>query len=461
MDTQELLVNKKMKKTIDFKIIIPGLLHKSLTTYLNFAVKNITNTKSRNSFKNAYWAISALLINECCYENDNLDFFVNIHQDNFIKISGMDKRKITDIKDVLIKSGIFECNFHHCNSGPKSFSYGYRLSPTFHHLFNSKRTNSNDIEEIIFTCSDKFIEYKYGLNIDSLNKLKKRIDSSRTLLYIKRGNDSNEVIDSQYFTYEDRTEMNEWEEIISKRMSKITVNLSSLYQHQGNDFKKLYWVGRIIKSTPDKDVIFSHGRLYRNPYWHCLPKEFRQYCVYDNEEKMMEVFDVKNCFATLTLKLLEGNVPDDEYDRFKRTVKTGIYEDIAAQTVEYDRNDMKKPFCHWLFSNSKTKKLPINQKFTIVRNYFKNEFPNIFNFLLNYPEVEVEENGKKVKKSKLSVDCQWIENKLVLNTLAKWVEEKFNVEVVTLHDAICVKENDFLKVDPNEVKRMWYNIMNF
>ena len=204
MDTQELLVNKKMKKTIDFKIIIPGLLHKSLTTYLNFAVKDITNTKSKNSFKNAYWAISALIINECCYENDNLSFFVNIHQDNFIKISGMDKRKITDIKDVLIKSGIFECNFNHCNSGPKSFSYGYRLSPTFHHLFNSKRTNSTDIEEIIFTCSERFIEYKYGLNIDSLNKLK-RIDSSRTLLYIKRGNDSNEDIDNQDFTYADRT----------------------------------------------------------------------------------------------------------------------------------------------------------------------------------------------------------------------------------------------------------------
>ena len=94
-------------------------------------------------------------------------------------------------------------------------------------------------------------------------------------------------------------------------------------------------------------------------------------------------------------------------------------------------------------------------------NYFKKEFPEIYNYLLTYPEVEVEENGKKVKKSKLSVDCQWIENELVLNTLAKWTEDTFNVEVWTLHDAICCKEADYLKINWTEVKRMWYEIMEF
>ena len=451
-----------MKKEIELKIVIPGLLYKALSTNLEFAIKDISNTKSRNSFKNAYWAISAFLINECCYDNDNLDFFVNIHQDNFIKISGIDKRKITTIKDWLIKlSKIFECNFNYSTISGKNFSYGYRLSPGYHYLFNQKRTSLNeDNKEISFSCSETFLEYRYCLDIDSLNKLK-RFKSTRTVYYIKCGNDSQELVDNEQVTYADRTEMNQWEETISNRLANITVDLSALYQHQGNDLKKLYWIGRISKSTPDKPVTFSHGRLYRNPYWHCLPKDYRQYCLYNNKEKIMEGFDVKNCFATLTLKLLEGNVSAEEYKRFKRTVKTGIYEDIAAQTIEYDRNDMKKPFCHWLFSNAKTKKLPVNRKFTIVRNYFKEEFPEIFNYLLTYPEVEVEENGRKTKKSKLSVDCQWIENELVLNTLAKWTEEKFNVEVVTLHDAICVKEDDYLKVNWTEVKRMWYEIMEF
>ena len=451
-----------MKKEIELKIVIPSPLYKALSTNLDIAIKNISNTKSRNSFKNAYWAVSALLINDCCYDNDNLNFFINIHQDNFIKITGIDKRKITIIKNWLITvSGIFECNFNKCHSGSVNYSYGYRLSPEFHYLFNSKSSSDQDFNEIIFACSENYLEYRYCLNIDTLNRIKWSKKLPRTVYNIKVGNDSPEYIDNQYFVYEDRVELNNWEKTISNRLAKITVDISALYQHQGNDLKKLYWIGRLMKSTPDKPVTFSHGRLYRNPYWHCLPKEYRQYCLYDKKEKILEGFDVKNCFATLTLKLLEGNVSNEEYKRFKRTVKTGIYEDIAAQTIEYDRNDMKQPFCHWLFSNAKTKKFPVNQKFTIVRNYFKEEFPEIYNYLLTYPEVDVIENGKKVKKSKLSVDCQWIENELVLNTLAKWTEEKFNVEVITLHDSICVKENDFLKVNWIEVKRMWYEIMEF
>lgn len=451
-----------MNKKIELKIVIPALLHKALSANLDFAIKDICNTKSRNSFKNAYWAISALLINECCYNNDNLDFFVNIHKDNFIKISGIDRRKITAIKDWLIKiSRIFECNNNYSAISGKNFSYGYRLSPEYHYLFTQKRTSLNeDNKEVSFFCLEGYLEYKFSLNLDDLNKLR-RNKLPRILYYIKWGHDSQDLVDNQCFIYEDRNEMNKWEKTVSNRLAKITVDLSALYQHQGNDLKKLYWIGRITKSTSDKPVTFSHGRLYRNPYWHCLPKEYRQYCLYNKKERIMEGFDVKNCFATLTLRLLENKVPDTEYKKFKRIVKTGIYEDIAATTVEYDRNDMKQPFCHWLFSNAKTKKLPINKKFTIVRNYFKEEFPEIYNYLLTYPEVEVEENGRKIKKSKLSVDCQWIENELVLNTLAKWTEEKFNVEVVTLHDAICVKEDDYLKVNWYEVKRMWNEIMEF
>ena len=187
-----------MKKEIELKIVIPGLLYKALSTNLEFAIKDISNTKSRNSFKNAYWAISAFLINECCYDNDNLDFFVNIHKDNFIKISGIDLKKITVIKDWLIKiSGIFECNFNHCNSGPVNYSYGYRLSPGYHYLFNQKRTSLNeDNKEISFSCSEKFLQYRYCLDIDTLNSFKRR-NSRGTVYYIKRDNDSQELVDNE------------------------------------------------------------------------------------------------------------------------------------------------------------------------------------------------------------------------------------------------------------------------
>ena len=453
-----------MKDELKLKIFIPQLIHKLLISNLDFATKEITNTKSKNSFKNAYLAISALLINECCYNNDNLDYFVNIHSDKFIRISGIDKRKVTVIKDWLIKySNIFECNYNHCNSGITNFSYGYRLSPKYHNVFTSKNS-SESFTEISFRISQSSLARLYSLDIKDINKIIKR-RKNQQVIYIKRGNDSSLDVDNEGLTknnvvYFDRTDKNEWEEEISRRLEKITVDIKALYQHEGNDLKKFYWISRLLKAK-DKEVTFSHGRLYRNPYWHCLPKEYRQYCLYDKNKKIMEGFDVKNCFATLTLKLLEGKVSTEEFNKFKRIVKTGIYEDIAARTVEYDRNDMKQPFCHWLFANAKTKMLPINKKFTIVRNYFKDEFPEIYNYLLSYPEVEADEQNKRVKKSKLSVDCQWIENELVLNTLAKWTEEKFNVQVWTLHDAICCNEDDYLKINWIEVKRMWYDIMEF
>lgn len=143
-------------------------------------------------------------------------------------------------------------------------------------------------------------------------------------------------------------------------------------------------------------------------------------------------------------------------------VKNGIYEAIAASTGEYDREDVKQPFCHWLFANRSVKKRALDPVYILVRDYFRTEFPEIYNYFLSYPEIEiVNEFGTKERKSKLSVDCQWVENKLVMNTLAPWVEQTFDVEVLTLHDAIWVRGDDWLKVDKKAIVKKWYEIMGF
>lgn len=453
-----------MNKQRKFKcyLDIPLPVYKKLTSALEFALVQVKTDKQKESFSNAFWSISCFMINKCCYENDNLDYFVNIHNENFSSIVNKENKIIKKIKDWLFTCRIFECNFNHCNSGPNTFSYGYRIHPSIQSYFYKKSFSKSELIKASFSISELFLIDKFKLNIDYLNKLNKLKDKTDTI-YIKRWIKHTKLIDDQEFKlgiYQDRTEMNEYEKTLSERLKKITVDLKKLNSYQGNDFKKLYWLGRIMNSKNNEEVKFSHGRLYRNPYWHCLPKEFRHCCLYENKFNILEGFDVKNCFATLLLKVIDGNVSDQEYKKYKRIVRTGIYEDIAEMTTKYDRNDIKQPFCHWLFSNNKTKKLPINEKFTIVRNYFKNEFPEIYDLVSNYEEIEVEENGKNIKKSKLSVDCQWIENELVLNTLCKWTEEKFNVEVWTLHDAICCKEDDFTKIDWCKVKEMWYNIMN-
>lgn len=453
-----------MNKQRKFKcyLDIPLPVYKKLTSALEFALVQVKTDKQKESFSNAFWSISCFMINKCCYENDNLDYFVNIHKNLLEEISSKNTSIIKKIKDWLFTCGIFECNFNHCNSGPNAFSYGYRIHPSIQSHFYKKSFSKSELIQVSFSISESFLIDKFNLSIDTLNKLNKLRKDFDTI-YIKRDTKHTKLIDDQEFKlgiYQDRTEMNEYEKILSERLKKITVDLKKLNSYQGNDFKKLYWLGRIMNSKNNEEVKFSHGRLYRNPYWHCLPKDFRHCCLYEKKFNILEGFDVKNCFATLLLKIIEGKVSKNEYEKYKRIVRTGIYEDIAEMTTKFDRDDMKQPFCHWLFSNNKTKKLPINEKFTIIRNYFKNEFPEIYDLVSNYEEIDVNENGKNIKKSKLSVDCQWIENELVLNTLCKWTEEEFNVEVWTLHDAICCKEDDFTKIDWCKVKEMWYNIMN-
>lgn len=454
---------KKKQRKLKCGIFIPVPVYERLNNALSFALIQFKTIKQKESFSNAFWSISCYMINKCCYENDNLDYFVNIHKNIFEEISCKNTSIIKTIKDWLFNCYIFECNFNHCNSGPNKFSYGYRIHPNIQGFFYKKYLNENQLTKVEFNISELFLNNEFNIKINLIDRLKNNLKLNLDIIYIKRDTKHNQDIENQEFKlkiYNDRNEMNDYEIRIAERLKNITVDLKKMNMYEGNDFKKLYWIGRLINFKDTGEIKFSHGRLYRNPFWHCLPKEFRHCCLYEKKYNILEGFDVKNCFATLLLKVIEGKVSEKEYEKYKRIVRTGIYEDIAEMTTKWDRNDMKQPFCHWLFANNNTKKLPVNERFIIVRNYFKNEFPEIYNLVTNYPEIEIDENGKKIKKSRLSVDCQWIENELVLNTLCKWTEEKFNVECWTLHDAICCKEDDFAKINWSEVKEMWYKIMN-
>lgn len=452
------------KLNMNCKMLVPYEIYNQLHTSLNFSLVSIKGIKQQQTFSTAFWSISALLIHKCAYQNQNLDYFINIHKNKFIDITTANTSTIKHIKQILIQGGFIDCNFNHCDKGPNHYSYGYRIHPLIKHIFSSKYKANNKQTLIEYKVNYKYLINEYKFNNSTINKLINDKLKTTDILYIKRDKIHSNQLENQIVThfaiYNDRNEMNEYEKKLSQRMKRISVDITKLNQCVGNDLKKLYWISRIIHYKGDDEVKFSHGRLYRNPYWHCFPKEYRHCCIYDKKDDIVEGFDVKNCFATLLLKVIEGKISNQEYEKYKRIVRTGIYEDIAEMTLEYDRNDMKQPFCHWLFANNTTKKLALNDRFTIIRNYFKNEFPQIYNLVTNYPEIDVEENGKIIKKSKLSVDCQWIENELVLNTLCKWTEEKFNVECWTLHDAICCKSKDYIKINWPEVKGYWCTIMN-
>lgn len=224
------------------------------------------------------------------------------------------------------------------------------------------------------------------------------------------------------------------------------------------------------------EPIFIHGRIYQNG-WTNLSKEFRG-TVKLNGQLMAEAFDVRNCYVQFTAAKLEecGQVDQVELQDFCNKAYSGKFYQFLAEGTEYDRNDMKKPWMHYLFSSNGTKKRGIAQqrdfvdgvaknkfeqdyiaKWNVVKNKMVQYFPTIHKFLYSYPQIEVE--GRKV--SKLSVDLQWIENKYVLNGLVKMLEEKGKiVEPIPLHDGVYLTSEQVTEQMKQFLQECWKTILN-
>lgn len=224
------------------------------------------------------------------------------------------------------------------------------------------------------------------------------------------------------------------------------------------------------------EPIFIHGRIYQNG-WTNLCKEFRGTVKY-NGQPMVEAFDVRNCYVQFTAAKLEecGEVDKTELDLFCEKAYSGKFYQFLAEGTEYDRNEMKKPWMHYLFSSNGTKKRGIAQqrsfvdgeaknkfeqeyiaRWNVVKNKMVKNFPTIHKFLCNYPQIEVE--GRKV--SKLSVDLQWIENKYILNGLMRMLELKGKIlEPISLHDGIYLTEDQVTEQMKRFLQDCWKTILN-
>lgn len=239
-------------------------------------------------------------------------------------------------------------------------------------------------------------------------------------------------------------------------------------------FKQLEVEDELVEGSIEP--VFIHGRIYQNG-WTNLCKEFRKTVKYKGQ-LMDELFDVRNCYVQFTAAKLEecGQVNETELKEFCDLAYSGQFYQFLAEDTKFDRNDMKQPWMHYLFSNNGTKKKGIEQqklfvdgvakkkyddeyieKWNIVKNKMLEHFPSIHKYLYSYQQVEVE--GRK--KSRLSVDLQWIENKYVLNCLMKRLEEKGKIiEPISLHDGIYLTEEQVTKELRDFVQECWKAILN-
>lgn len=216
------------------------------------------------------------------------------------------------------------------------------------------------------------------------------------------------------------------------------------------------------------EPVFIHGRIYQNG-WTNLSKEYRT-IVKLNGQLLSEAFDVRNCYVQFTAAKLEecGQVDQVELKDFCEKAYSGKFYQFLAEGTEYDREELKQPWMHFLFSSSGTKlrglasqkkeySLDYIARWNIVKTKMKASYPSIYKFMLSYPQIEVE--GRKV--SKLSVDLQWIENKYVLNGLVKMLEQKGKIkEPITLHDGVYLTSEQVTEEMKQFLETCWNTILN-
>ena len=248
--------------------------------------------------------------------------------------------------------------------------------------------------------------------------------------------------------YSDYREPNQYQQLIMNRMKKLT--------------------GRI-------NPTFVHGRIYSND-WTNLSKQDRAMVRFDGKE-IAEVFDIHNCFIQLLAnKLTEsGAIEPNELKAFSDLAYSGGFYQSIVKGTKYTRDDIKEKVMHFIFSNNWTKRHTIeNQKkfvdgvatkrfdkdyvvqWLMVKNTFKTNYPSIFDYISSYEEIKID--GRK--KSKLSVDLQWMENKYMLNGLMRNLQMKGIIkEPISLHDAIYLTKDQVTTELKQLIEEEWLKLV--
>lgn len=202
----------------------------------------------------------------------------------------------------------------------------------------------------------------------------------------------------------------------------------------------------------------SHSEIHQSGYryfswFHSLKGRERSFFTINNSY-LRECFDIPACnFCILAKMLEEFNIEEKELSKFQRIIKFKyIYKEIADYAnIEWNENNkslIKDSVQHWL----NIRKCRFNQGsykdnyFIYVDDYIKNNFPNIYNTIINWREEEYTNTAGKTKKSKmLWQDYQKIELEIITK-LINYLFKIYKVTPVTVHDAVYLTDNDKEKV---------------
>ena len=207
------------------------------------------------------------------------------------------------------------------------------------------------------------------------------------------------------------------------------------------------------------DDDYNQNRYYHA--FHRTPKVLREYVMF-NGDKLVEAFDVHQCFYVLMCKLFEksNGIGYDELMRYEKLVRYGdLYTTIINYiTKEMPYVDYKLLCCSKCDARNYIKgevqrwrnMLParVESDKGIIRAidmFYKTYFPSIRDFILHYHTEKQQKKKKRCSVKQIQCDCIKIETDIMSRKVCKRLEQ-YGVYAITLHDGVYIRECDKAKL---------------
>ena len=208
----------------------------------------------------------------------------------------------------------------------------------------------------------------------------------------------------------------------------------------------------------------SDGRIYHR--FHAISSYYRKSRLYLDGELLVENFDIHNAYWQFMNCILPDKINFTERNNFYKLTTSGLfYEDVRdwinrTFDAHWTREDAKlysNTYC-----NTTTK---YNETLKSVDAYFKENFPEIRNFIRNYKTEKqrvtkkiINKHGKKVnhtttkKVSLIYKALNEAETKIMVMGICKELFENYGIEALTLHDGLYMKKSDYDYMQQNNIK---------
>jgi len=415
-----------------------------------FAVKNLDIKKVipdyNKNYKEKYEWFIHTIIQQGIYHKDTDHHFVNLSSELLNKFIG--ERKLKEVKQHLLKSGIIEENPHY-SAG--NFSKSYRLAQKYH----DSEMELIEIKGKKWKSYKKKVNYYQQLNLVHFNKQ----NFPYKLMYSNIG----ELLIDLPEASKTINSIKENDPLLgTEKFQKHKYFMYDMYAQMIQD--------RTYFFHPDKTT----GRVYHNIA--NLPRVLRQYIYHHSGQHLMQV-DIANSQPFLFIKLLKeywlrkGKLPyfisqstsdiSNIYPQFPLyppyvlTISPSLpkdvqlYIDLAKKGVLYEhlmekfgieqtkenRDAFKKEFFHRIFYS----KINPDWQHDYAKK-FKIHFPNVYEAVQWY---------KKDDYRQLPISLQTVESNLMISKACKRAiyELGDDVFIITLHDSIICFEKDAPKME--------------